>query len=440
MSLMPPSIVSQFRTLLGPEHVLAGDAAERYRLGRRVPAVAVRPGDEETVSRVLAAASAAGLAVVPWGAGLHQAIGGRPRAYDLALDLGRLDRILAHEPGDLTATVQAGVRLAVLQGALQDAGQFLPLDPPRTDGATLGGVLAASLAGPLRCRYGTARDLVLGVRVAHADGTITKAGARVVKNATAYDVTKLYLGSHGTLGVILEATLRLFPRSESEGAWWVATRDLAPAQALADRILGSHLAPSRLELLDREAAAELGLPGDTPGAVVSLAGVHEAVSAQEEALGRLARAAGGEVHAVTAAARSVSLADFPWRARSGGDGPIALWRASVLPADTGKAMQAVAAATAGAARAAVAATVAHGVLRGSLAAGRPDDVERGLRAIREAVQRLGGLLVVLDAPEAVRERLDVWGAPPDGIEVMRGLKQAFDPCGTLNPGRFVGGI
>lgn len=434
------SILDELRSLLGPGHVLTGAAVEGYRLGARAPGVAVRPGDEDGVSRVLAAANGAGLGVVPWGGGLHQAVGGRPRAYDVALDLTRLDRIVGHEPGDLTATVQAGVRLGDLEAALRRAGQFVPLDPPRTEGATLGGVLAANLAGPLRCRYGTARDLVLGVRVAHADGTVTRAGARVVKNATAYDLTKLYLGSHGTLGVILEATLRLFPRLETEGAWWVATRDLAPAQALADRILGSHLTPSRLELLDREAAANVALPRHTPGALVSFAGVREAVAAQEQVLRRLAGEAGGEVHALHGPWAFTRLADFPWPAPAGTEGLAARWRASVLPADAGKAMQAVVAASAGSARTAAAATAAHGVLRGWALAGTPEGLERALRASREAAERLGGFLVVLDAPEVVRERLDVWGAPPDGLEVMRGLKQAFDPRGTLNPGRFVGGI
>lgn len=439
MSEMAQSILSQLRPLLGPEHVLTGAGVERYRLGRCVPTVAVRPADEEAVSRVLAAANAAGLAVVPWGAGLHQAIGGRPRAYDLALDLTRLERIIRHEPGDLTATVQAGVRLSVLQAHLKGASQFLPLDPPGAEGATVGGVLAANLAGPLRCRYGTARDLVLGVRVAHADGTVTKAGARVVKNATAYDITKLYLGGHGTLGVILEATLRLFPRPESEAAWWLATPDLAPAQALADQILSSHFAPSRVELLDREAAAAVGLPGDRPGALVSCAGVREAVAAQEQAMGRLARQAGGAMQAVDVAGIGARLAEFPWAKRAAEDVQAARWRAGVLPADAAKAMHAVAAASTGTTLAA-AATAAHGVLRGCVAAGTPEGLERALRLSREALERLGGFLVVLDAPEAVRERLDVWGTPPDGFTVMQGLKQAFDPQSTLSPGRFVGGI
>jgi glycolate oxidase FAD binding subunit len=162
-------IQERLSALLGADDVLMGAAASRYRLGDREPSVAVLPDDEAEVSGVLALAS----------------LGNFPSRYDVALDLRRLDRVLAYEPGDLTATVQAGIRMDGLHHLVGDQGQIFPLDPPMAGQATLGGVLAANLSGPLRCRYGTARDLILGVRVAHADGTITKGGSRVVKNATA---------------------------------------------------------------------------------------------------------------------------------------------------------------------------------------------------------------------------------------------------------------
>ncbi len=166
-----------WREALGSEKVLTGVGVTAYRLGEVEPVVAVIPRDEADVSRVLALAFEDGAGVVPWGGGAHQSVGAAPTRYDVALDLSRLDRVVAYEPADMTATVQAGARLATLQQRLGEAGQFWPLDPPLADRATVGGVVAANLNGPLRCRYGTVRDMVLGVRVAHADGTITKAGA-----------------------------------------------------------------------------------------------------------------------------------------------------------------------------------------------------------------------------------------------------------------------
>ncbi len=428
------------RALFGAEGLLTGGATEAYRIGRNRPEAALRPADEAALSRVLAIAWAGGLAVVPWGGGSHQSIGNPPERYDLALDLTRLDRLVAHDPGDLTATAQAGIRLADLARRLAEHGQFLPLDVPLPERATLGGALATRLSGPLRCRYGTARDLVLGLRVAHADGTISKAGARVVKNATGYDVTKLYLGSHGTLGIILEATFRLYPRPEVERGWWLRAPDLATVQALANRVLGSHLVPSRVELMEGGAAQACGLGGN--GLLVCVSGLPEAVAGQRADLERMAGACGlrlAEIPDGPPVWKAVS--DFPW----GGAGMAhagleALWRGGVLPADCAKAVQAIQAALPQRVQAAVAATVSHGALRGAFRAETAGALVQGLNAAREALVGLGGYLVVQRLPDAARNGLDVWGRPPDGLGVMRRLKAAFDPKGILNPGRFVGGL
>lgn len=433
-------LAEQLRAILGAEGLLTGGATEAYRIGGKRPEAAVRPTDEGQVSRILAIAWGAGLAVVPWGGGSHQSIGNPPDRYDLALDLTRLDRLLAHDPDDMTATAQAGIRLADLERRLADHGQFLPLDPPLPERATLGGALAARLSGPLRCRYGTARDLVLGVRVAHADGTITKAGAKVVKNATGYDVTKLYLGSHGTLGIILEATFRLYPRPEVERGWWLCAPDLAAVQALANRILGSHLVPSRVELMEGGAAQACGLRGK--GLLVCISGLPETVEGQRADLERMADASGLTPAEIPDGARAwKAVSDFPWTGAGMADtGLEALWRGGVLPADCAKAVQAIQAALPQSVQAAVAATVSHGALRGAFRSGTVGALVRGLNAAREALVGLGGYLVVQRLPDAAGNGLDVWGRAPDGLGVMRRLKAAFDPKGILNPGRFVGGI
>jgi glycolate oxidase FAD binding subunit len=436
------SLTDTLRAIAGADHVLAGDDLTRYRLGETTPEAIVLPGDESEVSRILRLAWEDGLAVVPWGGGVHQSIGYRPVRYDLALDLRRLNRLLEHEPAEMTATAQAGIRMADLQRRLGERGQFLPLDAPRAADASLGGILATRLAGTLRCRYGTARDLVLGLRLAHADGTITQAGAKVVKNATGYDVTKLYLGSHGTLGIILEATFRVYPRPGAERAWWLRTADLATAQALANRILGSPLVPTRVELLEGRTGRLSASPRPGPALLVSIAGVTEAISAQADDLARLAAEFGSGLSEVVDPERTcAAVGDFPWvsEGTEGGGLPL-IWRGGVLPADCGKGMRAVQQATQPWGQAAVAGSVSHGALRGEFRGASVEVVARNLIAAREALAAFGGYLVVLDAPEAVRTHGDVWGPPPDGVAVMRRLKAEFDPKGILNPGRFVGGI
>ncbi|HSB73304.1 MAG TPA: FAD-binding oxidoreductase [Candidatus Methylomirabilis sp.] len=435
-------IVDSLRGFVGADHVLTGECLSAYRLGGATPAAGVRPGDEAEVSRILGLAFCEGLGVVPWGGGVHQCVGSPPSRYDLVLDLARLDRLIEHEPAEMTTTVEAGIRLPELRRRLETRGQFLPLDPPLADGSSLGGVLSANLSGPLRCRYGTARDLVLAVRVGHADGTITKGGAKVVKNATAYDITKLYLGAHGTLGVILEATLRLFPIPEAEAGWWLPLSDLARIQAAATRILSSHLQPTRVELLDEAARGACGGSASGPALMVSCAGGQQTVQSQRDDLEHIARESGGVLIPVQDAGRTwTTLRDFPWMPGDGNTGKSrAIWRGSVLPVDCAKAMHAVREAACRGAEVAVAANVAHGSLRGAILAERTDTIAACLRAARAALTALGGFLVVLDAPAAVREQVDPWGPPADGVSLMRRLKSAYDPKDILNPGRFVGGI
>lgn len=427
---------------LGADRVLVGGACARYRLGNLVPAMVASPTDEAEVAAVLATAARDGLGVVPWGGGTHQSFGRPPARYDLALDLGRLNRVLLYEPADMTITVQAGIRLADLARRLGESGQFLPLDPPLAPAATLGGVLATNLSGPLRCGYGTARDLVLGVRVVGADGTITKAGARVVKNATAYDLSKLYVGAYGTLGVVLEVSLRLYPLPPSERCWWLTGADLACCQEAAGWVLaGSHLTPIRLELLDAEAARACGCQGARPALLVSVAGVPEAIREQERSLAAQAGEVGGVIGPLERPEEAWALVrDFPWRSAP----PFAgtqrvLWRGAVLPSDCAKAMAAIRGAATGA-EMSMAATVSHGVLRGAFSGAAAEALATSVARARRALSALGGYLVVADAPEAVRARLDVWGPPPDGIALMQELRRAFDPRGILNPGRFLDGI
>jgi glycolate oxidase FAD binding subunit len=436
------SIPDALREIAGRDSLRMGKEIEGYSLGGTIPRAAVSPADESAVSRILALAWEEGLSVVPWGSGAHQSIGHPPVPYDLAVDLRRLNRVVEHEPADMTATAQAGIGMADLQGHLGASGQFLPLDAGMADRATLGGVLATRLSGPLRCRYGTARDLVLGLRVAHADGTITKAGAKVVKNATGYDMTKLYVGSHGTLGIILEATFRVFPRPVAEQGWWLPAPDLGTAQALANRILGSHIVPNRVELLEETAGQACGGSHHGSALLVSVAGVPEAIRAQADDLGRIAGEVGIAPIEVNAPERTWNaLSDFPWLpADWNGRGHRAVWRGGVPPADCARAMQAIREAAGPWSEAGMAASVAHGALRGTFRVATCEALVSSLTAAREALAVLGGFLTVLDAPAQVRAKVDVWGPAPDGLTVMRRLKREFDAKGVLNPGRFVGGI
>lgn len=436
------TIVEELRVIVGSEHVRAGEGIAAYRLGSAFPQAVAFPGEESDVARLLAFIFHEGLGVVPWGGGAHQSAGAIPARYDVAIDLCRMNRLLEHEPADMTATAQAGIRVAELQRRLGMHGQFLPLDPPLLDRATLGGILATRQAGPLACRYGTARDLVLGLRIAHADGTVVKAGAKVVKNASAYDMTKLYLGSYGTLGVIVEATFRVHPRPRMEQGWWVATPDPELSQALGIRILRSSLVPNRTELMDGTALRVLDGPAADWALLVSVAGGAEAVQGQASGLARIAAEFGLSLVEFRPTVGGWSaVADFPWinPNRRGADNR-AVWRASVLPADCAKAVRVVRQAISQQAKATMVASVAQGALRGAFYADTPELIGRSLTAAREALKAIGGVLVILEVPDSLRPECDMWGVVPNAWGVMQRLKTAFDPKRILNPGRFVSEI
>jgi len=181
----------------------AREAAEGDAIDGVRPRFVVEPGSVEEVSALLRLSHRAGLAVAPRGGGTTLGWGATPRRLDLILSTARLNRVLEHAAGDLVVRAEAGVMLEALQAAAGAAGQRLALDPPDV-GATLGGIVAANPSGPLRLRYGTVRDLLIGVTVVLADGTVAKAGGKVVKNVAGYDLCKLFTGSLGTLGVVVE--------------------------------------------------------------------------------------------------------------------------------------------------------------------------------------------------------------------------------------------
>jgi len=205
------SVLNRLESIVGADGLLPPEPAGAFAVDGLTPQAAVAPASYEQVAEVMGYAHAEELAVIPWGGGAHIHTGNVPARYDIALSLSRLNAVVEHEPADLTTTVQAGMTLSELQGRLGAAGQLLPLDPPGGERATIGGILAANASGPWRHAFGSARDMTIGLRVVTAEGRITRAGGRVVKNVAGYDLCKLYVGSLGTLGVIVEATFKLAP-------------------------------------------------------------------------------------------------------------------------------------------------------------------------------------------------------------------------------------
>ncbi|WP_448617182.1 FAD-binding oxidoreductase [Geodermatophilus sp. URMC 65] len=379
-------------------------------VGGVVPREVVRPTTVDQVAEVLRAAAADGRTVVPVGGRSKLTWAAPPESCDLLLDLTGLDRVVEHVAGDLTVVAEAGVRLADLQAQVGRAGQLLGLDPPE-DGATLGGVVSANASGPRRLRYGTTRDLLIGITVVLADGTVAHAGGKVVKNVAGYDLGKLFTGAHGTLGVVVSTTWRLHPVPPARRVVTLELPDAAAAGALSVELARSTLTPSAVELI---------AGGDgTARLVVLFESIAESVAGQATAA--VALLGGGE--------ESEDLPEDFGRRPGGADD--VLLRLAHAPASLSAVLGALPAGTA------LAAHAATGVTYAAVPAGEAVDA---LPRLRAAIAPHDGTAVVLRAPDAVRERLDHWGPVGDSLDLMRRVKERFDPERRMSPGRFVGGL
>ncbi|MEA2614771.1 MAG: glycolate oxidase binding subunit [Chloroflexota bacterium] len=401
------------RTLLeraaGEEAVRPGTAADA--VGGIVPAAVVSPADEAAVAAVCSAAHGAGLALVVRGAGTRQGWGRPPRRCDAVLDTSRLRGVVEHAPGDLVCTVRAGTPLDELREVLAAAPghrQWLPLDPPQPGAQTVGGLVATAAAGPLRVRYGTARDLVIGARFVLGDGTVGHSGGRVVKNVAGYDVTRLLVGSLGTLAVITEVTVRLHPLPPASRTLLLERASPARLAALSDLLRTAPVVLSAADVCWPDATARLRVEG-----------TEEAVDEQAAALAGLTGAR--VVDAAEARALEAGLAVRPWR----GEGAVA-----GLAVPRSRLAELLELASAYAVEMVVRAPL--GVAEARLPE-RPEVVAQ----LRTAVERLGGHLVLHRGGPGLAAVAWPAASGPE-VTLMRALKRSLDPAGVLAPGRALG--
>lgn len=366
--------------------------------------------------------------LAPVGGRTELGLGPAPTRLDAVVSARRLDRIIEHCPPDQVISVEAGITLAALQGALSEHGQRLAFDPPRADQATIGGLLATNAFGPLRTRFGSLRDLVIGVGILRADGSFARGGGKVVKNVAGFDLPKLMVGSLGTLGMIVSATFRVHPLPETQATLRIRGLDPAWVVSLAHGLRQRQLEPSAVVALGPYADLDV---------LVRFEGFGAGVRDQCEALMGLAGDLGRTLEALTTAEAAVA-----WQRhdamRTRGNARV---KVAVLPTSLRSAAADVLAPLTGAL--ALPTTVWYPTLGLGFVAGDAVEGEVFARAVgeaRAATARLGGSLIVHDLPADMRAKVDVWGPPPIALPLMKRVKDRFDPDGRLNPGRFVGGL
>jgi len=392
------------------------------------PQMVCHPATPEELARSLRWANSNGLKVSPRGGGTKLGWGNPPLACDLVLSTARLDRILEYAWDDMTVIVEAGCRVADLQKTLAAHGQQLALDPLWPERASIGGILSTNDSGTLRVRYGSLRDLIIGITVALPDGTLAKSGGKVVKNVAGYDLAKLFTGGSGTLGVIVQAIFRLHPLPRQSRSLSFSGKPQS-LNALLLMLQASRLTFTGLQLHASQEGARLDIRFDG-----TAAGIEAQIN-----------------QALQIASASVTVCDTPadaWTSHqsiwdhaspSSLAAPSLVVKFSVLPAQ-------LASVAALLEKAADAHSLKWKLVAQSIGAGYAalEGSEIALRSaalsLRDEVLALGGTMVFLGCPLSVKRGLDVWGPPSDAQPLMVRIKQRFDPDGTLNPGRFAGGI
>jgi len=439
---------SALKEIVGEANVVQNpDQLKAYAVDGLVPKAVVSPGSVEEVSKVLIYANAEKLTVVPRGNGSMMASGGIPKKVDIVLSLLRLNRIVDYDVANLSLSVQAGITLAEVQKKLASGGKgnFLPLDPPHTEKATIGGIIATNASGPKRYLYGTARDLLLGLKVVSPNGDIVSFGGKTMKNVSGYDMTKLMIGTWGGLGIITEITTKLLPLPEASATLLASFNNLAAVGLFVRKIVHSVLLPSAVDLINEKAAERLGEKSKYLLAF-SLEGVVEAVDRQVAEISDSAKKEGAVAVKVLKGAEEqnfwIRVRDFSEAVAKEFAPPVVLKSNFVISKHTELLGTYEKMAQAAGINAAFMVHAGNGILYTYILekAEKTGGLAEFIGKLTAEAVKYEGNLVVESCPREIKEKISVWGQQRSDQVVMRRLKEKMDPQGVLNPGRFVGGI
>jgi glycolate oxidase FAD binding subunit len=413
---------TDLRAIVGEEHMRPAtphDALDGVR-----PQMVIQPASAEEIAKVLKTSTEAGLQVIPRGGGTKLDWGNPPRDAQLVLSTRRLSGVVEHAWGDMTATVEAGCTVQQLQQTLAEHGQRLALDPLWPEQATIGGILSTNESGPLRIRFGSLRDLIIGITLALPDGTIAKSGGKVVKNVAGYDLPKLATGALGTLGIITQAIFRLHPIPRASRTLSFSAPDSSAMNGFILAVLDSRLVPTGMQVRAENSPrseVDLRFEGTTAGC-----------DAQLEQVTRLA----SNLSASQAPAGAWDFRSTLWN----GAEPSVIFKFTLLPTNLGAFLQRLrkVAEENHLSWKLVAQALGAGLIR--LEGNNLSVLLSAVLDLRKTLENSAGSLVILGCPVEIKSKTDVWGSPGDALHLMKSIKAQFDPAGTLNPGRFIGGI
>jgi glycolate oxidase FAD binding subunit len=467
-----PAWLPSLEALVGVDQCETQAARRReYAIDGLVPSLIVRPDTADHVAAVLQWAQREKLAVLPRGNGTKIGLGGIAKRLDIVLSTDRLTRISEYDVANFTLTVGAGMTFSQVARLTAARRQMLPLQYPFS-AATLGGLIAVNAYSPKRRLYGGVRDLLLGLRIALPSGEVAHFGGKVVKNVAGYDMCKLFLGSLGAFGVIVEATFKLYALPERDETLLAAFPALGQGAAAVAQLMGTQLLPAHILLLNPMAARAVApavvtqVPTEKALLLVNCEGMDEAVARQLADIARICQGHGASTVQVLSGDAQLQLRqrldamtqDTKANTSSSSDQPSPLAgegvgrgsivvRFGTLPSRVYTVMEAVAQALDPMSPGAmIIGDCGVGVVKlclrhESLAAGViAEPLLRALRELSGLVVANGGCAVVENAPPEVKTQLGVWGPPPSSFALLKALKHRFDPEAILSPGRFIGGL
>ncbi|MBO1060501.1 MAG: FAD-binding oxidoreductase [Aphanizomenon flos-aquae CP01] len=426
------SIASILTSILSAENAVVSwenlTPTQKQNLQRSIhpkshPSCVVYPHSQAELAAVITTANSHQWRVLTWGSGSKINWGGLAENIDIIVSTEHINQLIEHAVGDLTVTVEAGMKFAQIQEILAKSGQTLALDPAAPELATIGGIVATADTGSLRQRYGGVRDQLLGITFIRADGEIAKAGGRVVKNVAGYDLMKLFTGAYGTLGIISQVTFRVYPIPESSGTVILTGKPEAISQA-ARTLHGSELTPTQADLLSNKLLTNLDL-GTGIGLIARFQSISESVQEQSKRLLLIGEKLGLQ-GVIYSGNQEIDLwQQLPKQIYDHLTESTITCKIGVLPTAAVEILN----------------YMEVGLIHISSGLGLVRlEKEEQILPLRSLCQANSGFLSVLSAPVEFKKRFDVWGYNGNALAVMRGIKEQFDGNFILSPGRFVGGI
>ncbi|MCB8752760.1 FAD-binding oxidoreductase [Planktothrix agardhii] len=428
-----PKNQQELEKIVGVGNVQLWDEIESVRQQQIIQSLAsgtpiqglIYPQTQQQLAEVIAYTNQQQLKVLPCGFCSKIDWGGLVKNIDFAVSTQGMNQLIEHAVGDLTVTVEAGMKFSQLQSILAQENQVLGFDPSYPETATIGGIIATGDTGSLRQRYRSIRDLILGISIVRYDGKIAKAGGRVVKNVAGYDLMKLFTGSYGTLGIISQITLRVYPQAEASGTV-ILTGEAEAISQVNQILLASALTPVAVDLISSDLSKILGF-GDNIGLMVRFQSIAEGVKQQSQRLIELGEKIGLKAIYIDSDEENLwqQLKQQIWQSESNTDIVCKIGIAPTSAVKTLTQCQTLGIIHAG---------VGLGVLRFESVS--PET----LLNLRNWCESQGGFLSILKAPVDLKQQLEVWGYAGNALNLMRQIKQQFDPQNQFSPNRFVGGI